>query len=551
MTTSIKVLIAALILLVLGLTAYIVFPYAKNYYEKLTVKVEETTIVPNVEEVVGQTQPAGKVTEITPVTDPGVTWLSEPKKLEDLGLIKKDNTIATYYKTADLDSGGEIILVQYEFNEPGSPASFLIKKDEKGKYSFLVNHSNESFALDEIFNGISNGDILIDRETRYQSLSNPNYLTTEKITFKSTGNFWAARFYKDLENPVKVVDSQYGSVYKITSVSSSDNEIVDNSTAYYLKLPDSTVVSYTVKFDFQTDNGVSLITWKDGTKNSNQYSPEGYFGCSASSGITLLDDTNNLGNRISEIGTTSSGEKVYGVKEDDQIIINAYKNYQVGREKDILSKDDFYARKPIFIYKDGLGDYILFTSADFRAAVECGKPVIYLYPQKETQVSVKVGADITKSEPIYQNGWDGVLAKPTGELTHQGQNYPYLFWEGKGLGNYPVIDSGFVVEKNNLESTLKDHLAKLGLNQKESADFLEFWLPKMPETPYTRLTWFGTRQMNELAPLSVTPTPDTVIRIFLDFAGLEKPINLKSQNLSASERIGFTLVEWGGLLRGK
>ena len=71
----------------------------------------------------------------------------------------------------------------------------------------------------------------------------------------------------------------------------------------------------------------------------------------------------------------------------------------------------------------------------------------------------------------------------------------------------------------------------------------------MPSTPYVRLTWFGTQQLNALAPLYVTPKPDTMIRIFLDFEGLKNPTQIKPQTLSAIPRKGFTLVEWGGLLR--
>jgi len=55
--------------------------------------------------------------------------------------------------------------------------------------------------------------------------------------------------------------------------------------------------------------------------------------------------------------------------------------------------------------------------------------------------------------------------------------------------------------------------------------------------------------MDALAPLHITPEPDTVLRIFLDFEGFDKPIQLKPQKLSAPKRNGYTVVEWGGLLR--
>lgn len=174
--------------------------------------------------------------------------------------------------------------------------------------------------------------------------------------------------------------------------------------------------------------------------------------------------------------------------------------------------------------------------------------MVYLYPTSPTMVSVRVDAKITKSDPAYGNGWN-VLAMPSGKLFSGSGSYDSLFWEGTGK-LYPTINSGFVVSQADLTQTLTNQLHQLGLNTKESADFLDFWLPKMPTTPYVRVTWFGKNQMDQLAPLTVSPKPDTVIRIFIDFEGLNQPIAISPQRLSAPARRGFTVVEWGGLLRG-
>ena len=100
------------------------------------------------------------------------------------------------------------------------------------------------------------------------------------------------------------------------------------------------------------------------------------------------------------------------------------------------------------------------------------------------------------------------------------------------------------------ELSIEAQLKALGLNAKERSDFLNFWLPYMPSTPYVRLTWLGNQQLDKIAPMKISPRPDTVIRVFLDFAGLDSPISLQPQHFSPPARNGFTVVEWGGLMSG-
>jgi hypothetical protein len=181
---------------------------------------------------------------------------------------------------------------------------------------------------------------------------------------------------------------------------------------------------------------------------------------------------------------------------------------------------------------------------------QCGKPVIYLYPTQTQSVDVTVDATITKSIPTYEtNGWKNVIAHPNGMLSYQNDVYPNLFWEGIGNGFYPTVKSGTIVKTSEAAATIKKQLHQQGLNNTEVTDFLAYWVPKLPNTPYTRLTWFNTEQMNRLAPLTITPSPTTLIRVFLDFQGLQKPYSLPAQVLTAPERNGFTAIEWGGLLR--
>ena len=47
-------------------------------------------------------------------------------------------------------------------------------------------------------------------------------------------------------------------------------------------------------------------------------------------------------------------------------------------------------------------------------------------------------------------------------------------------------------------------------------------------------------------PIKINPNPDTIIRVLMKFKGLEKPIEVKEQELKTPERTGFVAVEWGG-----
>ena len=58
------------------------------------------------------------------------------------------------------------------------------------------------------------------------------------------------------------------------------------------------------------------------------------------------------------------------------------------------------------------------------------KPIIYLYPEKDTTVSVKlnVKGKLTFTYPEYKDGWE-FKASPNGDLTFGEDTYNYLFWE--------------------------------------------------------------------------------------------------------------------------
>ena len=190
---------------------------------------------------------------------------------------------------------------------------------------------------------------------------------------------------------------------------------------------------------------------------------------------------------------------------------------------------------------------IFYLVPDDPAGTLLGKPVIYLYPEHETDVEVKLELDgrLDFTYPAYGSGWR-VTASPDGRLidSADGREYSYLFWEGVSSAAFDMT-SGFIVARGDLVEFFQEKLAFLGLVPKEYNDFITYWVPKMQSAPYSLIA-FQDEAYTDVAKLEVSPTPDSVLRVFMAFELLGEPIDIAEQALEPFERTGFSVIEWGG-----
>lgn len=177
------------------------------------------------------------------------------------------------------------------------------------------------------------------------------------------------------------------------------------------------------------------------------------------------------------------------------------------------------------------------------------KPIIYLYPTKDTEISVKLQYkdNITISYPRYLNGWK-VLAKKDGTLTDLETNKSLysLYYESENVVAFKVENDGFVVKGEDTIAFLEEKLAILGLTERESEEFIIYWLPKLETNKYNYIRFATIDEINKNMPLEINPNPDTIIRVLMTFKELENPIEIKEQKLETINREGFVVVEWGG-----
>lgn len=552
----IAIIIGAVILAGAGVASgyYIRKSVDKNPGSVVTPVPSNTNTTPTVPEEKKPEQPIEQITWNQPEEIASLK-IFEPK-VESFDFDREKET--RYFKVGHFNSGsfkgGDIVIVSSVPEGPSAYPSFYRFIKEDSKLTFLSKYSSALYEGD----GFVRNKFTIDEKTTIKELDFPASITYLGQTFKT--DTYVNAFFNMNEVKKIFTHETLGEIYT-TDMPPHTSDYANPQTfssifdrnGFYIQAADGTVRVYKPSLDFVGENNVPSITWKDGTTNTNEYSYTDVGGCGSENYLSvvptgLLDINRDL--RLT--GTTSKEKDVYEFTDSNHLSLKSYyeNRYTPYQEKKV-SYTQFIAGHPIIFTKDTFGRLVKLENKKYVPQAECGKPVIYLYPKQTTDVSVKVTPEggLTYSEPTYNNGWK-VRSDKESNITDlkSGKTYPYLFWEGKGA-IYEQPKKGFVVAQTEVHNFLVEKLSKLGLIEKETNDFLEFWEPRMQGSPYYFVTFLGNREMDQIAPLSIEPKPDTTIRLLMDFSPLEKPIEIDGYNIKTPQRDGFTVVEWGGVLR--
>ncbi|WP_028841338.1 hypothetical protein [Thermodesulfobacterium hveragerdense] len=173
------------------------------------------------------------------------------------------------------------------------------------------------------------------------------------------------------------------------------------------------------------------------------------------------------------------------------------------------------------------------------------KPAIYLYHEKPTgvKVNLNIKGTITDSIPEYKTGWE-VRVTPDGKIDGK---YDYLFYEAQLEETVKLLDEGWIVPYCNLENWFDEYLPQMGLNKKEIKDFKDYWLKALSPARYYIIKMVDREFLDKHLKLSITPEPQTLIRVILCFEAVDEYRDIKPPKLQPIERKGFTAVEWGGI----
>ena len=384
-----------------------------------------------------------------------------------------------------------------------------------------------------------NSILLICTQSIWQ---NSNKIDSVTIIKKSDSQKLFEELYQNEKNPLYVIN-------KIVFESVSINDIIQD------EIKEINIIKGKDAFDKYGKkgiNGVIIMTLKNENSLAFEQLKKTYLQENNSNiNQKSLDISGEIislnGNSLSDVIISNLNKKEsYYCDIDGKYSLKAHKNDVL-----VYFKNGFVSQK-IVANEQSIIDVVLYPIKESKLGeMTIKKPVIYLYPTEKTDIKLTLDfkGKLQTTYPKYVDNWE-VTAYPNGQIFDKKSQrfYNSLFWDGmldfpKEHYNY---QTGFVIPKNKLTSFLIEKLELIGLNYSETNDFIQYWLPFLEKNELNFIHFYVNSEYEIISKNRIDPKPETSIRVFMEFYGLEKPITIAEQKLLKTERKGFALVEWGG-----
>lgn len=197
-----------------------------------------------------------------------------------------------------------------------------------------------------------------------------------------------------------------------------------------------------------------------------------------------------------------------------------------------------------------IGFYILMWPI-IRSSIQTQwvKPILYLYPEEDIDVKVKFGNEkvLKTTYPKYDKEWNVHVKRDGSIIDKNGRNYYALYWdEDNDLDE--DFKNGFYVKSEDSIKFLEEKLNEIGLTEREANEFIMYWLPIMQENGNNLVRFEFTKEREKENKLIIEPKPDSMLRVGIIIKKVDKKVKIKEQKLEHFDRVGFSVVEWGGTI---
>ena len=193
--------------------------------------------------------------------------------------------------------------------------------------------------------------------------------------------------------------------------------------------------------------------------------------------------------------------------------------------------------------------YIMWPSIQSSIQNQWVKPILYLYPEEDMDVKITFDNEkaLRTTYPKYEKEWN-VHVKKDGSITDDnGRSYYALYWdEDNDLKE--EFKTGFYVKSEDSIKFLEEKLNEIGLTEREANEFIMYWLPIMQENGNNLVRFEFTKEREKENKLNIEPKPDSMLRIGIIVKKVDKKVKIKEQKIEHFDRVGFSVVEWGGTI---
>jgi hypothetical protein len=211
----------------------------------------------------------------------------------------------------------------------------------------------------------------------------------------------------------------------------------------------------------------------------------------------------------------------------------------------------FFQTDKIAEYVSQKGNRFIWESTDPGVVIfndiGVGKPNIYLYSDRDLTAKVRLAPeeDITVSEPVYRPGIGWLADIRDGSLNGNGD---FLFYEGHVPDAGWQKEEGYVIRAAYREQDMASLLGHYGFNERETAEFIEYWASHLIQDVDYVFYPQETGAVDRIMPLSISPEPDHVMRIWFyaePLVSAPEPVTTSPEKIV---REGFYVVEWGVII---
>ena len=182
-------------------------------------------------------------------------------------------------------------------------------------------------------------------------------------------------------------------------------------------------------------------------------------------------------------------------------------------------------------------------------SVSYKKPILYLYPEEDIDVKINFSNEgiLKTTYPKYNDGWEVHVKSDSSITDENGRGYYALYWDEE-YDSKVDFSTGFYVKSEDSVKFLEEKLNEIGLTEREANEFIMYWLPKMEENGNNLVHFEFTKDREKMNKINIDPKPDSMLRIGIIIKKVDKKVKIKEQKIEHFDRVGFSVVEWGGTI---